>query len=722
MTTTRTSGMLRNMRTAILIVALLCFALAPAAAQAGQEGIYLSDSVYFTLDKARLSEGSDDSILRFAVKLHNGGNTSVDYNLYGIRVTDDEGFGYAAQLGGTQSARVQPGKDQEFAYESRVLKGLKPEKLRVTVFTWSYGSGIAMTDLGSFSVANAMQASSETVQEAVVPLSPMDSSLPADSRVAFRIGSEYTVYEDGEWNIYADLIADNLGDTGATLPAGLKMRLENAGGQTMTATAIDGADKSLLPGKPQRVAVRAGIPGSDSAQGWSLQFYYMNGDKAAVLDSLELGAGTVSPVTAIGESRPLTDSQGQEIVSLQVLSAIVSQSEDGQWIRTRISASNNGSRVVAVPSLSAKYQSAAGGVTVAATDSDTHAAYLSQGETETFSFSALLPKGMTAEELQLALFETRNATGSTSGSSASGNTGNAASGNSSASSSAVGGSSGSSSTGAASGNKVPVLLAGLGKAEIYNQGTGTDYSLGDRIELPLDKKLDAAITELKLYDNENYGFKTAVAKLKLTNLDNSAFALPGLSLDIVRENGLVYTGTRQANVISQLATNSSYMVSYSFIIPEAEEGQTVALRLYNGTDSIPLNSVRLGIEPENTADDVWDAYPYKITVNSGDLLVGQLGTTFSYTLNFNVALERRDQIVTDASVSKLQFEIEDSSGLVLSTQTLPFQGTTKLLEGDNSITFTNLKLNQFNSTNYVNVYEVVDTPNGIVKRKLGEIR
>jgi hypothetical protein len=373
--------------------------------------------------------------------------------------------------------------------------------------------------------------------------------------------------------------------------------------------------------------------------------------------------------------------------------------------------------------LSANYQSAGGGVAVAATDSDTHAAYLSQGETETFSFSALLPKGMAVEELQLALFETRNASGSASSSSASGNTGNAASGSSNAGS----GSSGSSATGtaspsAASGNKVPVLLAGLGKAEIYNQGTGKDYTLGDRIELPLDKKLDVTVTELKLYGNENYGYKTAVAKLKLTNLDNSAYALPGLSLDIVGENGLVYTGTRQANVISQIATNSSYMVSYSFIIPEAEAGQKVALRLYNGSDSIPLKSVRLSIEQENTADDLWDAYPYKITVNSADLLVGQLNTTFSYTLNFNVALERKDQIIADASVSKLQFEIEDSSGLVLSTQTLPFQGTTKLLDGDNSITFTNLKLNQFNSTNYVNVYEIVDTPNGIVKRKLGEIR
>jgi hypothetical protein len=344
---------------------------------------------------------------------------------------------------------------------------------------------------------------------------------------------------------------------------------------------------------------------------------------------------------------------------------------------------------------------------------------LSQGETEAFSFSALLPKGISVEELQLALFETRNANGGTSnattggsgastGTGASGTTGSASSGSANAASSSV--------------TKVPVLIAGLGKAEVYDQGTGTDYTLGDRIELPLDKKLDVAVTELKLYDNENYGFKTAVAKLKITNLDNTAYALPELNLDVVGENGLVYTGTRQANVISQLATNSSYMVSYSFVMPEAADGQAVALRLYNGSDSIPLHSVKLAIGQDDTADDVWDVYPYSITVNSADLLVGQLGTTFSYTMNFNVGLERKEQLIADASVSKLQFEIEDSSGLVLSTQTLPFQGTTKLLDGDNSITFTNLKLNQYNSTNYVNVYEIVDTPNGIVKRKVGEIR
>lgn len=713
MTMTGISGLLRKTRLFVLIVALLGWAI-PATVQAGKEGIYVSDSVYFTLEKVRLSAATDDSILRFAVKLHNGWTSSIDYNAYGVRVTDDEGFSYSAQLTGAQSARVLPGQEREFAYESRVSKGARADQLRVTVFAWSYGTGAAMNDLGSFSVAYAMSEAADGVQEAIVPLAPVDSSQSSDSSIAWSIGSEYTVYEDGEWNVYVDLLAHNKSNAGLVLPTGLKMRLENADGQQTAATAIDGADKSLLPGKPQRITVKAKMADSASADGWSLQFYYMNGDNAVVLDSLDLGIGAASGVMSIGDSRSVTDSQGQEIVSLQAVSAAVLQNEDGQWVRTKVAVGNNGSRVVAIPGLSAIYQSVNGGVTVAAADTGTHPAYLSPGETETFTFTALLPKGLTADELQLALFEMRNASGS-----------NATTGNGTNGANGANGANNNSTAGASASSvlKVPVLLAELSKAEINNERSAADYTIGGRVEMPLDKKLDVAVTELKLYDNENYGYKTAVAKLKWTNLDNTAYALPDIALDIVDENGHVYTGTRQTNTISQLATNSSYMVTYSFIMPEAVEGQAVALRLYDGKVPVPLQTVKIGIEQELASDDVWDVYPYRITVNNSSLMVnGTLSSTFSYSLQMNLGLERTEQMITDAAVSKLQFELADSSGLVMSAQTLPFQGTTKLLDGDNTISFSNLKLNQFNSTNYVNVYEVVDTPNGVVKRKLGEIR
>jgi hypothetical protein len=72
-------------------------------------------------------------------------------------------------------------------------------------------------------------------------------------------------------------------------------------------------------------------------------------------------------------------------------------------------------------------------------------------------------------------------------------------------------------------------------------------------------------------------------------------------------------------------------------------------------------------------------------------------------------------------VSKLKFELTDGAGQVIAEQTLPLIGTTKLVNGESSLLFPNLKINQFSSTNYVNVFEIVSTPNGVVKRKLGEI-
>ncbi|PYI55492.1 hypothetical protein [Paenibacillus flagellatus] len=715
----RRGGLPRTARKLLPAIVAACLALAPCSALAGKEGVYVSDSVYFTLDKVRFSAASDDSILRFTVNLHNGGSGFVDYNGYGVRVTDSSGYSYSAQLTGKQSARVQAGKEQPFAYEARVAKGLDPKDLRVTLFRWNYGGGVSMSDIGSLSVASAMEESAAAEPEAVVPLAQVDSALSADAKVSFRLGGTYTVYQNDEWNVYADLIAVNSGDTGLVLPSGLKMRLENADGETVAVTALDGADKSLLPGKAQRITVHAAVPDSDAAGSWSLQFYTANGTNVSIWDSLELGGRT--KLAAIGEARPITDAQGQEVAAVQVTSAVVSQSDDGQSVRMDVQVANNGSRVVAVPSLSAVFQSGKGGIAVQGTDAETHAAYLSQGETETFSFTALLPKGLPLDELQAALFEKRggstSAGASTAGASGSGNANANANANAGSN-----GASGTNGTAAASGKSVPVLIADLKRADAYALGDGEIYTIGQPIRLALEKNTEVSVAELKTYDNENYGFKTVVAKLRIANYDKSALALPELNLDLRDESGRVYTGTRQTNVIAQLASNSSYMVTYSFAMSDADLDKPFTLRVYKGKETIPLGAVKVGVEQENDRDDVWDVYPYKIRVKESDLLNGVLNTTFSYTMTLNVDLQRKALIISDSSVSKLQFDIVDPLGLVLSSQTLPFLGATRLLNGENFLTFGNLKVNQFSTHNYAVVYEVVDTPNGVVKRKLGEIR
>ncbi|TMV52199.1 hypothetical protein FE783_04450 [Paenibacillus mesophilus] len=703
----------KQARMLMLYFIVACIALPPITASAGKEGVYLSDTVYFTIEKVRFSAGADDSVLRFAINLHNGSSAAVDYNPFGVRVTDDSGFSYSAQLTGQQSARVLPGKEQEFAYEARIAKGVQAEQLRVVLFAWNYGASITMNDIGSFSVTAAMEFAAESAPQAIVPLSKVDTTLSSDDKVEFRIGNEYFIYENNDWNLYIDLVAQNAGTSGLTLPAGLKMRLEDASGQTVAVTTIDGADRSLLPGKPQRITVRAAIPAEDSANDWTLQFYYGNANAPTVLDSM--AAGKTVKASAIGDSLSITDIQGQETVSVQVVSAAVSQSDGGQWVNAKVRVDNNGTYVASVPKLTARVQSRNGGVTVPADDSSaTHPSYLSPKESESFSFNAFMPKGVDISDMQIALFETRS-----NGSATNVNGTNAASGtnNNTAANNAN-----SNTNNTVTTKTVPVLIADLNNAQLYVQGTGGDYTIGDKIALSLDKKVEVAVSELKLYDNDSNGFKTAIAKLKVTNADSTVLSTPDLALELVDAAGHVYSGTRQTTAAAQLATNSSYLVSYSFLMSGIEEQQPLLLRVYNAKDAgkVPLGTIKVAFQQDDITDDTWNVFPYLINVRQRILLHSVLSTTFSYTLRMDLDLQRKEQIVADANLSKLQFELVDGTKQVISTQTIPFLGTTKLLNGTNELTFTNLKLNQYSSTNYINVYEIIETPNGVVKRKLTE--
>ena len=688
--------------TGLLAAVMAAIALVPAAALAEKEAVFLNENVYFTLENVRFTEGISDSTLRFTVRLHNGGNTVVDYNRYGVRVTDADGFSYTAQLNGKQTARVFPGKDQPFSYVSRIAKGIRADQLNVTVFSWNYGGDRLMDDIGTLSVAAALAADADAPPEAMVPLFPVSGDLPGDAAVTFRLVNEYDVYQSGNWVWIGEAVAENKGSSALTLPDGLKFRLAHSSGRTLDVSIAEGADQPLLPGKPRKVVFHAAMPEIDTDGRWMLQFYYVNaGNVETELDALILGESG-SPAR-IGESRPITDSNGREALTATVERALVSQSEDGQSVQTTVRVANPGSRVVALPTIVAAYQSVSDGVSIEANDPVVHPAYLSPGKTESYTFSAVLPAGVEADQVQLVLFR------SDSDASAGGN-GVSSPGNS------------------ATEKTLPVLVADLDGAQLYTPGTfgeAVEYRVGDPIRLSLKQKMDVSVMEFKLYENEDNGYETAVAKLKLTNRDDIALPIPDLLLDLVDEDGRVYSGARQANVAQQLAANSSYIVTYSFLMPSAPADRPVMLRFYEGKEAadakMPSGAVKVAFERDDAKDDIWNVYPYRIEVREDDLLVGVLSTTFSYTMKLNVNIERKDQVIVDPDVSKLQFELTDGAGQVIAVQTLPLLGTTKLVNGENSLLFSNLKINQFSSTNYVNVFEIVTTPNGVVKRKLGEI-
>ncbi|MGO4273120.1 hypothetical protein AB4Z22_25325 [Paenibacillus sp. TAF58] len=84
-------------RSAIMLTAasFLTFPFATSAL-AGKEGVFLSDSVYFTLDKVTLSAGVEDGSLRFSLGLNNNSSSPVDFNNYGVKVIDTNGVSYTS--------------------------------------------------------------------------------------------------------------------------------------------------------------------------------------------------------------------------------------------------------------------------------------------------------------------------------------------------------------------------------------------------------------------------------------------------------------------------------------------------------------------------------------------------------------------------------------------------------------------------------------------------
>src|SRR5690606_24507093 len=116
----------------------------------------------------------------------------------------------------------------------------------------------------------------------------------------------------------------------------------------------------------------------------------------------------------VGGSQPFADQQGETVGVLTVSSAVLSPLADEQLVQATVQLMNTGGRTIPMPALSASFQTEHTGFSVESINSASHKAYLAQGEKANYLFHAILPKGIDGQELQLALYETRNITTSAS--------------------------------------------------------------------------------------------------------------------------------------------------------------------------------------------------------------------------------------------------------------------------------------------------------------------
>ncbi|GIP37351.1 hypothetical protein J31TS4_06310 [Paenibacillus sp. J31TS4] len=741
----RISSFTRKWKQAALVLSVSAMTMAPYPAMAGKQGVFLSDSVYFTLDDVSLAVGSSSQTLRFSLELNNGGGSAIDFNQYGVHVLDGAGNVYTASLTEAGQARVYPGKTEEFKFSSQIGSAAGFEDLQVELFAWDASEPDYTRELGTLSAHRAAQ-SQEAGDRLVINLHDIDSTLSDTGGIAFRPLQSFRVAKDGTWTMYVDVLAENQGTASVKLPAGLTYDLRDASGYLYTA-ALASLSEALLPHQPTKLTFQASVPETFGEQAFSLQFTKKAGTEQQTIGTIDGRAG-LEPL-AIGDTRAYSPA-GYEGLRITADSATFTDKTDGILYTASVTLTNENGKLTALPSLSGLYQLEGGAAISASADTSSRPAYLGAKESATYRFTALLPAGTDPADVQLVLLEKKGSaqgvsstssnstgstatgttgTGSSAGTGASTGTGAAAgTGQTASGTNAAANSPSSSAAGSAGSGALPVQVIAMDKAIKDAQLTAArvqDYRIGDSFALEknslVDKKMDISLVSLRSYHTDDNGYSIAVAKVKVTNRSGSTLSLPALQTELVSKSGAGYGGTRQQTVTEQLVNNGSTLVTYSFLIPPEEAEATEDAYVLNLFEDKTLagartylGSYRVGIQAEEESGPV-SFYPFSIDFRDYSISATYNNGAYAYKLRMILDIGREDPVVVNESFSKLYMEVVDSLDRVIGTAEANLTGTQKLITGSKLFTFTNTS-DQIDFNRKIKIYEVVQTPNGPVKR------
>ncbi|NOU99089.1 hypothetical protein [Paenibacillus planticolens] len=708
-------------RSALMLTAASFLTLPLAtSAFAGKEGVFLSDSVYFTLDKVALSAGAEDGSLRFSLGLNNNSSSPVDFNNYGVKVIDTNGVSYTAKLSEKVAGRVKAGETGTFKFTSEIPANLTPGQLKVDIFQWNYN---AMRDIGALSVEAAMEEAGQTVlQQAVINLQELDSTYANDAVLTAQLGNSYKVYKDGAWLVYTDMILENLSNLTLKLPDSLELNLQDSKGLTYGSQFISGSGQTLLPQQPVKTTIQTAVPASLEPNGLSLLFSPKGKVKTTVLGALNVAKSFV--VGKIGENTPYPneDLSGLEITTTW---AAASKQSDGLHLQANVTLTNKSDGIVTIPNLSAAFQALRSSVAVTSTDNAVRTSYLSPNESTTFRFSGILPAGLNTDALQLVVSEKQAASNANTQTNT-GTTAGTGSGNSSTNSSSGSGSTGNVDTANTANNKTASLpvsittLAGAGNGgEVSSYAAAEDYQIGTPFKLSsnnlIDSNIDVSLVEIGMSESEDFGFKTIVAKYKLTNKGTTSLTIPDFQTDLTSDKGYTYSGARQSTVAKTIAPNTSYVMNYSYLLPGTETGNKLALNLYDA-NRLAVGSYKTAVQSIPTTGAV-SLYPFSIDIKESTVSpTYNKDSSYVYRLRLDLDVQRQEQVITDANFSTLEFEVVDAEGRQLSTKSMSFTGQQKIMSGIQFIDFGTIKSEQINSDVKINMYEVVATPNGDARR------
>lgn len=649
------------------------------SAYAGKEGVFLDSATYFTLERASLASNS----MQFMLNLHNGGDGTVDFNRYGVRVTDADGHSFTAKLSEKRSALVAAGQDQTFRFSADLAPGETADRLKVDIFEWDYSRADLRNEIGQLSVAPAVTESEQAYPQTLVDLHQADATLSSDAAVVAELRGAYRVHKGEDWFLYTTLSVQNLSTGTVKLPAALKYRLQDKSGYTYEATPADSEAVTLLPGGTASIVLQTPVPDA-LPEGLSLQFYYVGTDDLHVLGSVNVGGESVG---SLGKQQSYAKPGSNTGLAVTAEKTTYVKQSDGVTMQTTVTVKNVGTALAAVPALTASYQfgdSAA----VDSTDNSTRAAYLSPQEAVSYTFTALLPETANPSETQLVLWDKTSAAGTVA---------------------------------------VPVAEVGLSGAVPATDAISAaqPYEIGKKLSLTSSSTaasgVDVSLMELHEHVNDEFGYKTAIAKFKMTNTGTTAVDLPVLPNSLIDAQGKTYTGTRQSTVAQQIMPGTSYVVSYSYLLPSSSKADKFALQVNEDKSSVSRGSFQVAFQQETDGDKL-SFYPFEVDVKDHYVSWQYSGGNYTYSLSIDVDINHQDEVVVDQNFSQIEFDLVDGNGRIIGSKAMPFTGTGKIISGTQKITISNLTSDAIDSSAHILVYETVSTPNGTVKRLVKDLK
>lgn len=268
-------------------------------------------------------------------------------------------------------------------------------------------------------------------------------------------------------------------------------------------------------------------------------------------------------------------------------------------------------------------------------------------------------------------------------------------------------------------------VAGAGVSR-YDFGTPMDFT---QMNDTINPNLTVSLQELHVTDNQETGNKTGIAKFKLFNKSDKPIPVPAFGAELTGKDGNSYAGRRQTVNTDDIAPGTGIVVSYAFVLPSTDESELFQLNvqevLANSAYKSTIASYSVSIQTDNDRNNI-ALFPFKLNLKSWTLsqltMMGTTGFSYTYKLNLDLGMERESEVVLDQAFSKLKFELVDSSGRALGSNSFPFTGSNRLVSGNQVLTFSNLAQDQIQSNISIKVYETITTPTGEMDRLIAELK